>query len=284
MDHTINRRQALTSMGTLGLGAVLAACSNGGGGTTAATTSGGAPSTTGEVGGASTAAGGQETGAGTATTTSPGASTPGSTGSVDAAMFEEAATCTVTPEQTEGPYYFDVESIRGDIREDREGSTLRLGIRVRDAATCTPLPDAVVDIWHCDAQGLYSGFEAASTGAAGGGGGGSGPTDAETYLRGAQVTDADGTVEFVTVYPGWYRGRTAHIHAKVHLDASTTLTTQLYFDDEFTAAVYSQEPYAADAGRDTFNDDDLIFDPGLVLTLSQAGDGSLGLITFDVAT
>lgn len=120
----------------------------------------------------------------------------------------------------------------------------------------------------------------ASTGT--GGGAGSGPTNDETFLRGAQVTKADGIVELVTVHPGWYRGRSVHIHAKVHLDSSTLVTTQFFFDDTFTEEVYEQEPYASDTGRDTFDDNDNIFDESLLLTLSADGDGYLGLITFDV--
>jgi protocatechuate 3,4-dioxygenase beta subunit len=106
------------------------------------------------------------------------------------------------------------------------GHALRLGLRVLDAESCEPIANAIVDIWHCDATGLYSGFESASTGG-GPGGGGSGPTDEKTYLRGARATNNDGIVEFETVYPGWYRGRTVHIHAKVHLDKQTVLTSRL---------------------------------------------------------
>jgi protocatechuate 3,4-dioxygenase beta subunit len=123
----------------------------------------------------------------------------------------------------------------------------------------------VVDIWHCDAVGSYSGFE-----------------EEGTFLRGTQVTDAVGVVEFTTVYPGWYRGRTVHIHAKVHLDKRTALTTQLYFDEQVTAAVYEREPYSADTGRDTFNDSDGIFDERTVLSLSREGSGYRGVISLDV--
>jgi protocatechuate 3,4-dioxygenase beta subunit len=96
------------------------------------------------------------------------------------------------------------------------------------------------------------------------------------------VTNADGIVEFLTVYPGWYPGRAVHIHAKVHLDNSTLLTTQFFFDEDFTDAVYTQAPYAARGTRSTSNADDNIFDDRLLLTLSKDGDGSLGLITLDV--
>jgi protocatechuate 3,4-dioxygenase beta subunit len=194
-----------------------------------------------------------------------------------AALLDDERVCALTVEQTEGPYYFDADSIRSDVREDREGTTLRLAVRVRDAS-CAPLANAVVDIWHCDAGGLYSGFESASTGGPGGG-----RTDEERYLRGAQVTNADGIVGFVTVYPGWYRGRTVHVHAKVHVDSATALTTQFYFDEDVTARVYEREPYASAGERDTFNEADGIFDESLILRLAERDDEVLGAITLNVS-
>ncbi len=203
------------------------------------------------------------------------------TGAATNDLFDGAASCTLTPEETEGPFYFDADSIRSDIREDRTGVQLRLALRVQDLDSCTPVSDAVVDIWHCDATGIYSGFEAAATGAGDGLGGGL--TDSEKFLRGAEVTNADGIVEFSTIYPGWYPGRTAHIHVKVHVDNATVLTTQVYFDEAVTEAVYARAPYSRDTGRDTFNDDDTIFDERLLLTLSEDGEGYLGVMSFNVA-
>ena len=113
-------------------------------------------------------------------------------------------------------------------------------------------------------------------------GGGKDEAEGTTFLRGTQTAGDDGIVEFATIYPGWYRGRTVHIHAKVHVDNATALTTQMYFDEDVTATVYETEPYASDGGRDTFNDTDGIFDAANVLTLSQDGDGYLGVITFGV--
>ncbi len=259
MTQQFNRRRALGAFGTISLGTLLSACG---------------------------------TGRDNAAVTS-------------ATRFEGAATCTLTPEQIEGPYYFDARMIRGDIREDRPGTPLRLAIRVRDAQDCAPIANAVVDVWHCDAGGIYSGFEAASRAAQGAGlagvqagstdgdaAQGAGPasvqtgrTDGETYLRGAQVSNADGVAEFTTVYPGWYTGRTVHIHARAHLDATSLVTTQLYFDDAVTGQVHAQAPYSQRTGRDTFNDNDGFIDSGggtPTLTLSQDGDGWLGLITIGV--
>ena len=183
----------------------------------------------------------------------------------DGNTFDGAATCTQTAELTEGPFYFDVDQIRSDIREDREGAKLLLGVRVRDAAACEPLADAVVDLWHCDATGNYS-------------------AEGQTYLRGAQVTNKDGVAEFTTVYPGWYPGRTVHIHAKVHIDRQTVLTTQFSFDDGFSEKVFEGEPYASHEGRTTFNENDGLYSEDLELTLSEKGGGYRGLITVDVRT
>ena len=179
--------------------------------------------------------------------------------------MDAARTCKLTAEQTEGPFYFDVDKIRGDIREDRDGTPLRLRVRVRDQdAGCEPIRNAVVDVWHCDAEGSYS-------------------ASAQTYLRGAQVTDRDGIAEFTTIYPGWYPGRTVHVHAKVHLDRETVLTTQFYFADDVTARVFIDDPYPGESNRDGFNSSDSLYDPSLELTLSEEGDGYLGRMTVDVA-
>jgi protocatechuate 3,4-dioxygenase beta subunit len=184
-----------------------------------------------------------------------------------AAGFDGAATCSVTPEQTEGPFYVDVDKIRSDIREGRPGALLRLALRVRGGAECAPLENAVVDIWHCDAMGVYSGVQGESG----------------TFMRGVQVTNAEGVVEFKTIYPGWYMSRTVHIHAKVHLDNQTALTTQLYFDDSFTDDVFAAEPYSSRGERETLNDNDGLFDEGLLLTLSEeSGGGYRGRMTIDV--
>jgi protocatechuate 3,4-dioxygenase beta subunit len=252
MDTGFNRRQALAAFGSVSLGALLAACGSdgdGNSGTDVSTTDGGT------------------------TTVEPKTTT----GAATADLFDDSSACTLTAQETEGPYYFDADSIRSDIREDRKGTRLRLAVRVRDAKKCEPLRNAVVDVWHCDALGVYSGFESASTGGPGGG-----RTDSEKYLRGAQVTNSDGIVEFVTVYPGWYRGRTVHIHAKVHIDNRTALTTQFYFEDDVSERVFKGGPYSEHTGRDVFNDNDNIFDKSLLLDLSKDGGGYLGVISLDV--
>jgi protocatechuate 3,4-dioxygenase beta subunit len=231
MTRRIDRRQALGAFGTVSLGALLAAC----GSDRVETTDGGTATVEPE------------------TTTSPDA----------ASRFGEDSNCTLTPEMTEGPFYFDADKIRSDIRDGHEGTQLQLALRVRDAE-CRPIANAVVDLWHCDAEGGYS-------------------QEDDPFLRGAQVTNKDGIAEFTTIYPGWYQGRTVHIHAKVHLDSSTVLTTQLFFDDAVTDRVFAAAPYSSRGERDTRNGNDGIFDEAVVLDLSRDGDGYLGTISFDVA-
>jgi protocatechuate 3,4-dioxygenase beta subunit len=194
-----------------------------------------------------------------------------------------AATCHLWPEQEEGPYRRGDQPRRRDVTEGRAGTPLALGLRL-GTDTGDPLGDAEVEIWHCDAHGRYSGYP---------------PPDRsrivtaatapraeylpdETFLRGRQPVDAAGRVEFRTIYPGWYPGRTAHIHAKVHLDRQTALTTQLYFDDRVTRRVYARAPYASRGAPQTTNARDGIFDESLVMKLSPEGQAYAGAITFDV--
>ena len=217
----------------------------------------------------------------TPTTGAAGAAPPVLT--VTPEMFGSAAACTVTPAQTEGPYYIDVDKVRSDIREDRPGARLRLAARVLAADGCTPVKDAVFEIWHCDAGGVYSGFSAGQGGGPGGRpGGASAVTDGSRFLRGAQVTNGDGIAEITTIYPGWYRGRTVHIHSKVFLSNTEVLTTQLYFDDKLSEAVFATAPYNGHSGRDTFNSGDNIFSDKTIVTVSRDGDGYLALMTIGV--
>lgn len=255
---SLNRRQALTLLGA-GLGTAAAAACSRDGRTPSRPTPTTAPPSTG------------------AAPSSPGGAAAG--GAVTPAMFGSAASCAVAPEQTEGPYYIDVDAVRADIREDRRGTPLRVAVLVLDADGCTPVRDAIVELWHCDAEGLYSGFQQASRG----GPLGRGPSDAARFLRGAQVTNADGIAVITTIYPGWYGGRTVHIHAKVGVSNDTVLTTQLYFDDAVTDEVFRSEPYASRGERDTRNGDDGFSRGGPVLTVSKDGDGYLGLMTIGVS-
>lgn len=178
--------------------------------------------------------------------------------------------CLLTPEQTEGPYYIEDEPVRRRIGEGRPGLALLLLLRVQDATTCAPVPNAAIEIWHADASGAYSGFGGAAN---------------DTFMRGQQVSNAIGRVRFRTIYPGWYRGRTTHIHVKVHVGGDVVHTGQLYFPDDVTDAVYAEAPYAARGARDTDNASDGLFANGgarYLLQLSRRGIGYQGRATLGV--
>lgn len=255
----ISRRRAMSISGTVGLTGLLAACGG----------SGPAPS---------------------GAPAPPGATAPAGAPAGDefVALLDQANTCTPSRAGFQGPYWFSVDGIRSDIREDRPGTALTLALRVQDVSRCpaggsaTPIPNAVVEIWHCDAGGVYSGFEAGAPNPAGGGQ--AETTDDGTYLRGAQVADGRGIVRFTTIYPGWYSGRTPHIHCKVHLDQQTVLTTQLFFDDSLTNRVYTAPPYREHTGRDTTNRTDFIFDETGLLTVQPQGDGYLAVLNLGIDT
>jgi protocatechuate 3,4-dioxygenase beta subunit len=158
-----------------------------------------------------------------------------------------AATCVLTPEVTEGPYWIDTKLTRRDIREGKAGLPLVLAFTVVNAKTCKPIRNADVEIWHCDAEGNYSGFEG-------------GAHTGTRYLRGHQRSNAAGVATFLTVFPGWYPGRTPHIHMKVHVGADRVVHTgQVFFNEAITAAVYKQAPYSSHGRYDTSHARDMIF-------------------------
>lgn len=159
----------------------------------------------------------------------------------------DAGVCLLTPEVTEGPYYFDPEVTRADIREERAGVPLRLRIRVLDAS-CRPMANARVGVWHCDAQGLYSGYSNQPGGIS---------TEGEKFLRGNLTTDANGDAAFTTIYPGWYQGRTTHIHQKIYIGDRNVLTAQIFLPDALSEYIYLNAPaYARSETRDTLNAQD----------------------------
>jgi protocatechuate 3,4-dioxygenase beta subunit len=194
--------------------------------------------------------------------------------------------CIVTPAQTEGPYFIDERLERTDIRLDpttkaiREGLPLRLEFDVRrvDGNTCAPIPGAVVDVWQCDASGIYSDVRDFQ---------GLFDTRGQKFLRGFQRTDDRGHATFATVYPGWYAGRAVHVHFKVRTQAGAQaareFTSQLYFDEGITDEVHARPPYNTKGRRDTLNDRDGIYRArnsgrDLMLRLEKEGAGYLGRI------
>lgn len=156
----------------------------------------------------------------------------------------------MSPEMTQGPYYLDLEPQRADIRETQAGTLLRLDITVqqRQGAACVPLPGATVNIWHANATGVYSGITPEGT-------------KGTHWLRGWQTTDANGTAHFTTIWPGWYPGRSVHIHVKVS-HGGTEFTSQFFASDADTLAVFSAAPYSARGPPDTTNAQDSIYASG----------------------
>jgi protocatechuate 3,4-dioxygenase beta subunit len=194
-------------------------------------------------------------------------------------------TCIVTPKQTEGPFFVDERLKRSDIRVDpsdgriKSGVPLQLTLRVSavGGAGCNPLSGAIVDVWQCDAIGVYSAVNEP----------GSQSTAAKNFLRGYQVTETDGSAQFTTIYPGWYPGRTVHIHFKVRVSGKSgrgqELTSQLYFDDALTDQIHAQSPYAGKGQRAVRNQRDGLFrNGGRQLTLSPVQSGEGYLATFDI--
>jgi protocatechuate 3,4-dioxygenase beta subunit len=192
-------------------------------------------------------------------------------GTGPAAVASGAISCVLTPELTEGPYYVPAEKVRRNITEGRPGAPLDLRLTVVDASTCKAIKSAVVDIWHADAGGVYSGAVAGNSGT--------------NFMRGIQKTDSSGLARFISVYPGWYQGRAVHIHVKVHLGGTVVHTGQFFFNDALTDAVYKRSPYAARGSRDTRNAADSIYRNGgsrSMLKVTRLGTGYRGAITMGV--
>ena len=241
---TITRRAALGLLGALGLGSIAAACTR------------------------------RLTGATSTTTTPP---SPGASGGTSGTA---APSCVLTPEATEGPYYLPLNLVRSDITEGKPGVPLRLDLQVVDATSCRPMTGAVVDIWHADATGVYSGVVPLGPNS-------TAPATSGTFLRGVQNTDSDGIATFRTIYPGWYPGRAVHIHVKVHVDDQAVHTGQLFFDDTLTAGVYrANAPYdSRPTGYTTDAADGIYQQAGgsqAILSMKRQDGGYLGTITMGV--
>ena len=225
-----------------------------------------------------------------------GACVSGGTNSSDTASVDLAGrttsalpvgnpSCVLTAALTEGPFFVDEKLNRADIRSDPVTGAVSAGIplaltfnvsRVANNA-CTPLTGAYLDVWHCDAGGVYSDVSGSS----------------QKFLRGYQITDANGVAKFTSIYPGWYRGRAVHIHFMLRLYAGTTrsyeFTSQFFFDDALTDSVYTLSPYASRGTRDRRNSNDGIYNSlsttekaGLTLMTSKTPSGYAGVISLGV--
>jgi protocatechuate 3,4-dioxygenase beta subunit len=195
----------------------------------------------------------------------------------------DTGTCEVTPEGEIGPYFADDSAAgfqRSDVRSNLDGTSTQPGVPLTLTVTvvdankgCAPYVGAQVDIWHCNASGVYSDIESESTAS-------------EQWLRGYQLTDGSGRLTFQTIVPGWYQGRTTHIHLRVrstYSEASSTSdetnTTQCFFDQTFIDTLYTTvAPYSAEGKNPTTNASDRVYseqeDGANVLALT--GDDASG--------
>ena len=247
IGRILSRREVLALFGAGGAAAFLAACTPTGSGAASALAS------------AATAG----TSAGTTATALASATA--------AAVASPLPACVVVPELTEGPYYLDVELERSDIRPNTsdgalaEGAPLKLDwiVSQADGTACVPMPEVIVDVWHCNALGVYSGVSG----------------DSGNFLRGFQRTDTNGKASFTTIYPGWYSGRAVHIHFKIRTDPTSAgfeFTSQLFFDDAFSKQVYANGVYAQKGAPDVPNASDQIYNQSggqTLLAVTQEGDG-----------
>lgn len=234
----------------------------------------------------SPAATGTAAGAATGATAAGGESLAPSAAASVAASAQSGAlpSCVVRPELTEGPYFVDEHLDRSDIRSDpasgkvSPGTPLTITIAVSqvDGSACKPLGGVTVDLWHCDAAGVYSDVVDSRFDSRG-----------QKFLRGSQVTDADGLARFTTIYPGWYQGRAVHIHFKLRTVTATgesyDFTSQWFFDEALTDTVHAQEPYAAKGKRTLLNEGDGIFrEAGSKMILPATAEGEGVAARFDI--
>lgn len=252
IGRILTRREVLTLFGAAGA-AFLTGCAS-------------SPTDTGQATGSPAASASPNPEAATAANPSVQATLEAEAATAEAVNTEVATPgCVVRPEVTEGPYYVDLDLVRSDIREDQAGAPLTLTFNVSEVSetACTPFEGVTVEIWHCNAEGAYSGVSDPGF-----------DTSGLTWLRGAQVTDANGVATFTTIYPGWYSGRAVHIHFKVIPNENQVFTSQLFFDDALSQQVFTQEPYTVKASTpDTLNSADNIYQDLLLLTTTQSGDG-----------
>ncbi len=259
IGRVLSRREVLALMGAASITVVAAACAPG-----AATSA------------AASAASAGSTAAGGASATATALATAGAV-----AVASSLPSCVVVPELTEGPYYVDEHLERPDIRVDTangstvKGSVLRLDWIVSgvDGSACIPLEGVLVDVWHCDALGVYSDV---------------GSEAGHDFLRGYQHTDPNGKASITTIYPGWYSGRAVHIHFKIRTEATASsgfeFTSQLFFDETVNAQVFSQGVYAAKGPADVPNARDGIFGQSQGMTLlTPTKDGDGYRATFEIA-
>jgi protocatechuate 3,4-dioxygenase beta subunit len=263
IGRVLSRREVLALMGLASVSVVAAAC---------------APGSVSSGSGATASAA-----SATAAASAAGSATPGPLATAsDVAVASSLPSCVVVPALTEGPYYVDEKLDRTDIRIDTstgkpvDGSVLKIDWVVSqvDGNACIPLQGVLVDVWHCDALGNYSDV---------------GGAQGHDYLRGYQHTDAKGAATVTTIYPGWYQGRAVHTHFKIRTDPAAAsggfeFTSQLFFDDAFSAQVFSKGAYASKGAPDVLNARDGIYQQSQGMTLLDvAKDGDGYKAAFEIA-
>ena len=183
---------------------------------------------------------------------------------------EVSGTCVLIPTEVAGPFPLDLTAnttfFRQDIREDKEGVPMKLKLKILGNGNCLPMQNVRVNVWHCDKDGVYSGYDTTNN-----------PGQAGlTYFRGYQMTDANGEVEFMTIFPGWYNGRICHIHFQVYVSSSYAAISQLTFDVATKQAIYTANPDLYTNGTDPMSlASDNIFSDGYqyqIATLTENTD------------
>jgi protocatechuate 3,4-dioxygenase beta subunit len=248
------------------------------------------------IGGGTVALAGGLAAAGFASADTPTTTTDASTSTVttDASASATSSVCTLTAEVTEGPYSLDGALIREDIREEKEGVEVQYTFTVVDQDNdCAPLADALVELWHCDSLGEYSGYVGKN---------GHTEDDDGTFLRGGQMTDSSGQASITSIWPGHYVSRAVHVHMRVHTDVTladgtytggtVVHTGQLFFDADINEEIQASSPYSDNTTAETALADDSIYDKGGaasgLLTLTALGtsvsDGYTATLTVGVST
>jgi len=156
--------------------------------------------------------------------------------------------CATSPEETAGPFPIKTPAdlVRENIIGDRSGVALMITLNIQDVNNnCSPIVGALVDIWHCDAQGNYSEYSRQLDG----------DFTNNSFLRGRQTTDANGNASFISIFPGWYPGRTPHIHVEIKSSSGKSLlVSQISWSDDISNTVYLTQGYVDNPDTNNSND------------------------------
>lgn len=196
-------------------------------------------------------------------------------GDYDDPFVEQPEACVIVGAQGCGPCWVAGPD-RVDITNAEPGLPMQFWIRVLYEQGCEPVAAAVVDVWFADIDGVYSGQTPSPICS-----NGDDSALAENFMRGQQTTDAEGKLHFDAIFPGWYPGRTTHIHALVIIEGVSHYVTQLYFDDALAEGIYMEHPdYDHRPNRDTNNAQDGGFDPGSPNTIATAKTEDCALLAW----